>query len=51
MMLDHAYPNLEKNENNDLLGLLNMDYETLKVLDRYHTNHPEPSTKVDVYQR
>ncbi|KAJ0686066.1 hypothetical protein HanLR1_Chr11g0410321 [Helianthus annuus] len=36
MILDHAYPNLEKDENNDLLTLFHMDNETLKVLARYH---------------
>ncbi|KAM0040537.1 hypothetical protein Hdeb2414_s0012g00395141 [Helianthus debilis subsp. tardiflorus] len=40
MMIDHTYPNLEKDENNDLLGLYHMDNDTLIVLSRYHKNHP-----------
>ncbi|KAJ0935382.1 hypothetical protein HanRHA438_Chr03g0118711 [Helianthus annuus] len=34
MILDHAYPDLEKDEDNDLLALYHMDNETLKVLAR-----------------
>ncbi|KAF5809708.1 hypothetical protein HanXRQr2_Chr04g0160471 [Helianthus annuus] len=49
MMLDHAYPDLEKNENNDLLMLFHMDNENLKVLARYHINHPEPKTKAEFF--
>ncbi|MFS7919121.1 hypothetical protein Hanom_Chr03g00209131 [Helianthus anomalus] len=49
MMIDHAYPDLERDEKNDLLMLFHMDNETLKVLARYHTNHPEPSTKADIF--
>ncbi|XP_021979709.1 glutamic acid-rich protein-like [Helianthus annuus] len=49
MMLDHAYPNLEKNENNDLLVQFHMDNEMLKVLARYHKNHPEPTTKAEFF--
>ncbi|KAJ0557266.1 hypothetical protein HanRHA438_Chr07g0309741 [Helianthus annuus] len=49
MILDHAYPDLEKDENNDLLALFHMDNETLKVLARYHKNHPESSTKADFF--
>ncbi|MFS7985595.1 hypothetical protein Hanom_Chr11g01000281 [Helianthus anomalus] len=45
MILDHAYPDLEKDENNDLLALFHIDNETLKVLARYHKNHPESTTK------
>ncbi|KAM0040156.1 hypothetical protein Hdeb2414_s0012g00390481 [Helianthus debilis subsp. tardiflorus] len=33
MMIDHAYPDLERNENNDL----------------YYPNHPEPSSKVEFF--
>ncbi|KAM0025869.1 hypothetical protein Hdeb2414_s0021g00579741 [Helianthus debilis subsp. tardiflorus] len=49
MILDHAYPDLEKYENNDLLALFHMDNETLKVLARYHKNHPESSTKEEFF--
>ncbi|MFS7911930.1 hypothetical protein Hanom_Chr02g00123811 [Helianthus anomalus] len=49
MILDHAYPDLEKDENNDLLALYHMDNETWKVLARYHKNHPESSTKEEFF--
>ncbi|KAJ0787825.1 hypothetical protein HanPI659440_Chr05g0184731 [Helianthus annuus] len=49
MMLDHAYPDLEKDEENDLLGLYHMDNETLTVLSRYHKNNPESKTKVEFF--
>ncbi|MFS7996082.1 hypothetical protein Hanom_Chr12g01125651 [Helianthus anomalus] len=45
MILDHAYPDLERDEKNDLLQLFHMDNEKLKVLARYHKNHLEPMTK------
>ncbi|KAJ0614637.1 hypothetical protein HanIR_Chr02g0064671 [Helianthus annuus] len=49
MMLDHAYPELEKDENTDLLVLYHMDNETLKVLARCHKNHPESSTMTEFF--
>ncbi|MFS8007291.1 hypothetical protein Hanom_Chr14g01259251 [Helianthus anomalus] len=49
MMIDHTYPDLERNENNDLLVLFHMDNESLKQLARYHPNHPEPSSKVEFF--
>ncbi|XP_022019242.1 glutamic acid-rich protein-like [Helianthus annuus] len=49
MMLDHAYPDLERDENNDLLEIFCMDNESLKQLARYHLNHPEPSTKAEFF--
>ncbi|KAJ0785855.1 hypothetical protein HanOQP8_Chr02g0048101 [Helianthus annuus] len=49
MMLEHAYPDLEKDENNDLLALYHKDNETLIVLSRYHKNHPESTTKVEFF--
>ncbi|MFS7985593.1 hypothetical protein Hanom_Chr11g01000261 [Helianthus anomalus] len=49
MILDHAYPDLEKDENNDLLALFHIDNETLKVLARYHKNHPESTTKTNFF--
>ncbi|MFS7905792.1 hypothetical protein Hanom_Chr01g00051841 [Helianthus anomalus] len=42
MILDHAYPQLERDEGNDLLVLYHIDNESLKQLARYHPNHPEP---------
>ncbi|KAM0057975.1 hypothetical protein Hdeb2414_s0005g00164761 [Helianthus debilis subsp. tardiflorus] len=49
MMLDHVYPDLEKDEENDLLVQFHMDNEMLKVLARYHKNHPEPTTKAEFF--
>ncbi|KAM0071349.1 hypothetical protein Hdeb2414_s0001g00024051 [Helianthus debilis subsp. tardiflorus] len=45
MLLDHAYPDLERDEQNDLLILYHMDNESLNQLARYHPNHPEPKKK------
>ncbi|KAJ0541341.1 hypothetical protein HanLR1_Chr09g0306781 [Helianthus annuus] len=42
MMLDHAYPNLVKDEQNDLMLLHHMDNETLIRLSKYTKNWPEP---------
>ncbi|MFS7993093.1 hypothetical protein Hanom_Chr12g01090041 [Helianthus anomalus] len=42
MMLDHAYPNLVKDEQNDLMVLNHMDKETLIRLSKYTKNWPEP---------
>ncbi|KAF5821296.1 hypothetical protein HanRHA438_Chr01g0012671 [Helianthus annuus] len=44
MMIDHAYPDLVKDEDNDLLVLNHMDNETLIRLSKYHKNWPEPKT-------
>ncbi|MFS7961944.1 hypothetical protein Hanom_Chr08g00720881 [Helianthus anomalus] len=42
MMLDHAYPNLKKDEENDLMMLHHMDNEKLIRLSKYTKNWPEP---------
>ncbi|KAJ0752379.1 hypothetical protein HanPI659440_Chr09g0323661 [Helianthus annuus] len=42
MMLDHACPNLVKDEQNDLMLLHHMDNETLIRLSKYTKNWPEP---------
>ncbi|MFS7904620.1 hypothetical protein Hanom_Chr01g00038241 [Helianthus anomalus] len=42
MMLDHPYPNLVKDEQNDLMVLHHMDSETLIRLSKYTKNWPEP---------
>ncbi|XP_022019682.1 uncharacterized protein LOC110919731 [Helianthus annuus] len=42
MMIDHAYPEIDRNINNDLLIQSHMSNDTLKQLVRYHPNHPEP---------
>ncbi|KAJ0430301.1 hypothetical protein HanRHA438_Chr17g0829751 [Helianthus annuus] len=49
MMLDHAYPNLVKDEQNDLLVLNHMDNETLIRLSKYHKNWPEPKMKTKFF--
>ncbi|MFS7929972.1 hypothetical protein Hanom_Chr04g00338671 [Helianthus anomalus] len=41
-MLDHAYPNLVKDEQNDLMMLHHMDNETLIRLSKYTKNWPKP---------
>ncbi|MFS7905742.1 hypothetical protein Hanom_Chr01g00051261 [Helianthus anomalus] len=41
-MLDHAYPNLVKDEQNDLMVLHHMDNETLIKLSKYTMNWLEP---------
>ncbi|MFS7925976.1 hypothetical protein Hanom_Chr04g00291491 [Helianthus anomalus] len=42
MMIDHAYPEIERDVNNDLLVLSHMNNDSLKQLAIYHPNHPEP---------
>ncbi|MFS7995355.1 hypothetical protein Hanom_Chr12g01116981 [Helianthus anomalus] len=42
MMRDHAYPNLVKDEQNDLMVFNHMDNETLIRLSKYTKNWPEP---------
>ncbi|MFS7962314.1 hypothetical protein Hanom_Chr08g00725191 [Helianthus anomalus] len=49
MMLDHAYPDLVKDEDNDLLVLNHMDNETLIRLSKYHSHWPEPKTKAEFF--
>ncbi|MFS8026449.1 hypothetical protein Hanom_Chr16g01486831 [Helianthus anomalus] len=48
-MLDHAYPDLVKGEDNDLLVLNHMDNETLIRLSKYHKHWPEPKTKTEFF--
>ncbi|KAJ0786058.1 hypothetical protein HanOQP8_Chr02g0050671 [Helianthus annuus] len=49
MMLDHAYPNLDKDEENDLLVLSHMDNDSIRSLARYHPKHPEPTKSVELF--
>ncbi|XP_022004000.1 uncharacterized protein LOC110901481 [Helianthus annuus] len=42
MLIDHAYPDIERDVNNDLLVLSHMNNDSLKQLARYHPNHPKP---------
>ncbi|KAJ0752672.1 hypothetical protein HanPI659440_Chr09g0327041 [Helianthus annuus] len=46
MLIDHAYPEIDRNIKDDLLVQSLMNEVTIKQLVRYHPNHPEP--KVDV---
>ncbi|MFS7948966.1 hypothetical protein Hanom_Chr06g00566011 [Helianthus anomalus] len=48
-LLDHAYPNLERDEQNDLLIMYHMDNESLKQLARNHPNHPELKKKAEIF--
>ncbi|MFS7977999.1 hypothetical protein Hanom_Chr10g00910531 [Helianthus anomalus] len=47
MLIDHAYPDIERDVNNDMLVLSHMSNDSLKQLARYHPNHPEPK-KIDI---
>ncbi|KAJ0752545.1 hypothetical protein HanPI659440_Chr09g0325581 [Helianthus annuus] len=49
MMLGRAYPDLVKDEDNDLLALYHMDNDTLIILSRYHKKWPEPKTKAEFF--
>ncbi|MFS7888930.1 hypothetical protein Hanom_Chr00s000002g01600771 [Helianthus anomalus] len=49
MMLDHVYPNMVKDEENDLMVLHHMDNETLIRLSKYNKNWPEPKTKTKFF--
>ncbi|KAJ0548643.1 hypothetical protein HanIR_Chr08g0386081 [Helianthus annuus] len=42
MLIDHAYPDIERDVNNDLLVISHTSNDSLKQLARYHPNHPEP---------
>ncbi|KAM0061584.1 hypothetical protein Hdeb2414_s0004g00137801 [Helianthus debilis subsp. tardiflorus] len=49
MMLFHAYPNLVKDEHNDLIVLHHMEYETLIRLSKYTKNWPAPKNKTEFF--
>ncbi|XP_022040456.1 histone H1-I-like [Helianthus annuus] len=42
MLIDHAYPEIERDLKKDLLVQSHMSNDSLKQLARYHPNHPEP---------
>ncbi|XP_035830851.1 intracellular protein transport protein USO1-like [Helianthus annuus] len=46
MLIDHAYPKIDRNIKDDLLVQSHMNKITITQLVKYHLNHPEP--KVDV---
>ncbi|MFS7896254.1 hypothetical protein Hanom_Chr00s004325g01721571 [Helianthus anomalus] len=43
ILIDHAYPDIERDAKDDLLVLSHMSNDSLKQLARYHLNHPEPT--------
>ncbi|XP_022009660.1 uncharacterized protein LOC110908707 [Helianthus annuus] len=47
MLIDHAYPGIDRNIKNDLLVQAHMSNNTLKQLVKYHPNHPEPDLVVE----
>ncbi|XP_022024182.1 glutamic acid-rich protein-like [Helianthus annuus] len=46
---NHAYPDIERDVNNDLLVLSHMSNDSLKQLARYHPNHPEPKKVAEFF--
>ncbi|XP_022019269.1 bromodomain-containing protein 4-like [Helianthus annuus] len=49
MLIDHAYPDIERDLNSDLLVLSHMNNDSLKQLARYHPNHPEPKKVAEFF--
>ncbi|XP_021991234.1 proteoglycan 4-like [Helianthus annuus] len=49
MLIDHAYPEIERDLKNDLLVQSHMSNDSLKQLARYHPNHPEPKTGAEFF--
>ncbi|XP_021996387.1 serine/arginine repetitive matrix protein 1-like [Helianthus annuus] len=49
MLIDHAYPDIVRDVNNDLLVLSHMSNDSLKHLARYHPNHPEPKKVAEFF--
>ncbi|KAJ0727730.1 hypothetical protein HanOQP8_Chr07g0241071 [Helianthus annuus] len=47
MLIDHAYPGIDRNIQNDLLVQAHMSNNTLKQLIKYHPNHPEPDLVIE----
>ncbi|KAJ0710555.1 hypothetical protein HanOQP8_Chr09g0313751 [Helianthus annuus] len=47
MLIDHAYPEIDRNIKDDLLVQAHMSNNTLKQLVKYHPNHPEPSLVIE----
>ncbi|KAJ0447992.1 hypothetical protein HanRHA438_Chr17g0819101 [Helianthus annuus] len=47
MMIDRAYPGIDRNIKGDLLVQANMSNNTLKNLVKYHPNHPEPDLVIE----
>ncbi|XP_022003910.1 uncharacterized protein LOC110901387 [Helianthus annuus] len=49
MLIDHAYPEIDRNIKNDLLVQSHMSNDSLKQLARYHPNHPEPKDGAEFF--
>ncbi|XP_022030558.1 calponin homology domain-containing protein DDB_G0272472-like [Helianthus annuus] len=49
MLIDHAYPEIDRNIKDDLLVQVHMTNNTLKKLVKYHPNHPEPTLVVEPF--
>ncbi|XP_022040321.1 nucleolar transcription factor 1-like [Helianthus annuus] len=49
MLIDHAYPEIERDLKNDLLVQSHMSNDSLKQLARYHPNHPEPKIVAEFF--
>ncbi|XP_022026979.1 glutamic acid-rich protein-like [Helianthus annuus] len=49
MLIDHAYPEIERDLKNDLLVQSHMSNDSLKQLARYHPNHPEPKVVAEFF--
>ncbi|KAF5808636.1 hypothetical protein HanXRQr2_Chr04g0147801 [Helianthus annuus] len=49
MMIDHAYPEIDRDIQDDLLVQAHMSNNTLKQLVKYHLNHPEPTLVVESF--
>ncbi|MFS7966554.1 hypothetical protein Hanom_Chr09g00775081 [Helianthus anomalus] len=47
ILIDHAYPGIDRNIKDDLLEQAHMSNNTLKQLAKYHPNHPEPDLVVE----
>ncbi|XP_035830769.1 proteoglycan 4-like [Helianthus annuus] len=49
MLIDHAYPEIDRNIKDDLLVQSHMNEVTIKQLVRYHPNHPEPKVSAEFF--
>ncbi|MFS7905648.1 hypothetical protein Hanom_Chr01g00050131 [Helianthus anomalus] len=49
MLINHAYPEIDRNIKNELLVQSHMSNDSLKQLARYHPNHPEPKIGVEFF--
>ncbi|MFS7997418.1 hypothetical protein Hanom_Chr12g01141541 [Helianthus anomalus] len=49
MLIDHAYPDIDRNIENDLLVQSHMNEISIKQLMKYRPNHPEPKVGVEFF--